>query len=379
MKNNWQKVKLGDVVLISKGKKVSFFSSPIANSNRFIQIDDLRNNNNLKYTLDKGVVVNRNDIIIAWDGANAGTIGYGLNGIIGSTLAKLEIKTANIYPSYLGKFLNSKFDYLRKNTTGATIPHISRDSLLKLEIQIPHLSEQKRIVKILDEADSLIQKRKKAIELLDEYLKSVFFKMFGDPVKNPKGWKVVRLEEVCTKITDGTHKTPKYTTEGIKFISAKNIKGEGIIWDNVKYISKIEHQLIYKRCNPELNDLLLTKSGSLGMVALVDVNFEFSLFESLALLKVIRELVEPIFLREYLNLEGIKSYYSQRTKGIGVKHLHLIDIKSIPIILPSNNIQFKFVQKVKKIKSNKQKMLIQSQELETQFQVLMQEAFKGEI
>ena len=201
--------------------------------------------------------------------------------------------------------------------------------------------------------------------------------MFGDPVKNPKGWKIEKLGKLTNKITDGTHKTPRYTTTGIKFISAKNIKEEEITWEDIKYISAEEHRDIYKRCNPERNDLLLTKSGSLGMVALVDVDFKFSLFESLALLKINQELVNPIFLREYLNLKEIKSFYSQRTKGVGVKHLHLIDIKSLPILLPPKKDQQKFAQKVQEIKFIKQKMLAQSEELENQFQTLMQKAFKG--
>jgi type I restriction enzyme S subunit len=256
-------------------------------------------------------------------------------------------------------------------------PSIGLADIKKIKIPLPPLEDQKRIIKILDKADTLRQKRKQSTGLLDDYLKSVFLEMFGDPVQNPKGWRIEKLEKITNKVTDGTHKTPQYKTSGVKFISAKNIKEEAITWDDIKYISEEEHREIYKRCNPERNDLLLTKSGSLGMVALVDVDFEFSLFESLALLKINQELADPIFLREYLNLKEIKSFYSQRTKGVGVKHLHLVDIKSLPIILPPKKDQQKFVQKVRSIKALKQKMLAQSKELEMQFQALMQKAFKG--
>lgn len=277
-------------------------------------------------------------------------------------------------------FKSSNFqDQKDKLSIGATQQAINNSKFK--DILIPELSfeDQKRIVKILDEADALRQKRKQAIGLLDEYLKSVFLEMFGDPVKNPKGLRVERLETLTNKITDGTHKTPNYLTEGVKFISAKNIKEEQITWEDIRHISEVEHKAIYKRCNPERNDLLLTKSGSLGMVALVDVDFEFSLFESLALIKIKRELINPIYLREYLNLKEIKSFYSERTKGVGVKHLHLVDIKSIPILVPDKKDQKIFTEEVKKIKSLKQNMINQFEKLEAQFLVLIQKAFKGEL
>jgi type I restriction enzyme S subunit len=258
-------------------------------------------------------------------------------------------------------------------------PSIRLQDIKKIKIPVFSMEEQKRIVKILDQADALRQKRRQAINLLDDYLKSSFLEMFGDPVKNPKGWAVAKLGKITNKITDGTHKTPKYEATGIKFISAKNIKEELITWEDIKYISNEEHKEIYKRCNPEQNDLLLTKSGSLGMVAMVDVDFEFSLFESLALLKINQKLADPIFIREYLNLKEVKSFYSQRTKGVGVKHLHLVDINSFPVLLPPKKEQQNFVQIVQKIKSLKQKMIAQSGEMESQFQALMQKAFAGEL
>jgi type I restriction enzyme S subunit len=330
-------------------------------------------------------VIAKEDILIVKDGATTGKVSFVGNDFLyekASTnehLFKLTVDKKVTMPKYVFWYLFSEAGkkQILSDFRGATVGGISREFTKKITFLLPPLEDQKRIVKILDNTDALRQKRKQTIEYFDEYLKSVFLEMFGDPVKNPKGWKIEKLGKLTNKITDGTHKTPAYTTTGIKFISAKNIKEEKITWDDIKYISEEEHQSIYKRCNPERNDLLLTKSGSLGMVALVDVDFEFSLFESLALLKINEELAEPIYLREYLNLKEIKSFYSQRTKGVGVKHLHLIDIKSLPILLPPKREQQKFTHRVQEIKSIKQKMLVQSSEIENQFQALIQKAFKG--
>src|SRR5258706_2702326 len=153
--------KLGNIVKISKGKKHVPAPKGMHQNFRYIQIEDLRNNDNLKYTNEKGVEVHENDLIIAWDGANAGTIGFGLRGMIGSTLARLRINEDKEYNTdFIGYFLKGQFDYLRANATGATIPHIDRDSLESLKIPSIDFSEQYVIAKILSKSEDLIRQRK---------------------------------------------------------------------------------------------------------------------------------------------------------------------------------------------------------------------------
>ena len=100
---------LKNVFKISKGKKA--VESNDDNLQRYIQIGDLRSDDKIKYAEhdDKNIICNENDVLIAWDGANAGTIGYNLKGVIGSTLAKLSPKVDNIYSPYTGRFLQSQF------------------------------------------------------------------------------------------------------------------------------------------------------------------------------------------------------------------------------------------------------------------------------
>ncbi|WGL98665.1 restriction endonuclease subunit S [Arsenophonus sp. aPb] len=188
---------LGSFLTVSKGKKYTISQSPSSTSHRYIQIDDLRNNNNLVFTDDlNGITVTANDLIIAWDGANAGTVGYGLIGKIGSTLARLRINPKyDIETRYVGYFLKSKFREIRKHCTGATIPHVSKNFLLNLSIPLPEKNIQKKISNILDKADNIRQKRKQAIKLADDFLRATFLEMFGDPVTNPKGWDTSLLLE----------------------------------------------------------------------------------------------------------------------------------------------------------------------------------------
>jgi len=375
-----KQAKIGDIIKISKGKKADLIiEERIDDCHRFIQIDDLRNNNNIKYTNSKGVKVNPGDVIIAWDGANAGTVGYGLSGIIGSTLAKLEILTKEIFPNYLGYFLKSNFKYLRDQCTGATIPHISKQTLTELQIPIPTFEDQKYLVKTLDQAESLIQKRKQVINLINDYIDSVFYEMF---VRNPGNHNVhlTKLENLSLKITDGVHAKPKYTEEGIPFISVKNITTTKLKFDDCKFISLADHQKFTKICKSEIGDILYTKVGATyGRACVVDTKKDFSLYVSVALIKPDKSLIEPEFLKAVLNSSFVKRQADKSVKGAGVPDLHLIEIKKFIIPLPTMQEQKKFSLLVTDIELIKQKMFVQLDELENNFQSLIQKAFKGEL
>lgn len=148
------------------------------------------------------------------------------------------------------------------------------------------------------------------------------------------------LGELCSKITDGTHQTPVYTDEGVTFISAKNIKDGRLDFTERKYISRAEHEFLTRNSKPEPGDLLLTKSGSLGDAALIpEVDFEFSIFESLALLKPKQELVDPRYLHQYLRSPHAESYFHSIKTGLAVKHLHLGDLRDLKVFAPPLPVQ----------------------------------------
>ena len=104
-----------------------------------------------------------------------------------------------------------------------------------------------------------------------------------------------KLEEVCTKITDGTHDTPERLTEGIKFITGKHIRPFSIDYNNSDYVTIKVHTEIYKRCNPEYGDILYTNIGvNYATAAMNTVNYEFSM-KNVALLKYNRTILSGRF------------------------------------------------------------------------------------
>jgi len=381
--NNWQIKSLGEVVKISKGKKLnSLVENKTSSSKRFIQIDDLRNSDVLKYTEDKsGVLVNKKDVLIAWDGANAGTIGFGLDGFIGSTIARLEILDDSIFTNYLGLYLRTKSKYLRDNCTGATIPHINKSVLESLKIPIPPLPIQKQIAEILEQADKSKQKRKEANKLTDEFLQSVFIEMFGDPVKNPKGWEIVKVDDISSKVTSGS--TPlggdiNYLSEGIRFIRSQNILMNRIDYSDIVFISKTIHNNM-SRTWVKKNDVLFNITGaSIGRVAYFEgENDSANVNQHVCIVRTEKEKINHIYLSYLISSESFQSRVISQNSGATRQAFNFEQIRNFKIILPPLQLQQQFAQIVNKTEALKEKQKKTEQELENLFQSLMQKAFKG--
>ncbi len=155
--------------------------------------------------------------------------------------------------------------------------------------------------------------------------------------KIPEDWDVVRLGDICKKIVDGTHKTPKYVESGVRFISTQNLVPFRDYFDfsqYCKYISPEEHYELTKRCKPEKGDLLVSKCGTIGRTQLVRVDYEFSIFVGLALLKLKKDRVVPEYLEQLLNFEPVLRYMEVLSPGATRKTLTLKAISELTIPLP---------------------------------------------
>ena len=202
------------------------------------------------------------------------------------------------------------------------------------------------------------------------------------PYKLPDSWVWVRLENICSKITDGAHKTPKYTNSGVPFISVKDVYDNQISFDDTKFISQEEHNELYKRCNPEYDDILLTKSGTIGRTAVVKTRDEFSLFVSVALLKNYKNVINSNYLS--LNIQDFfnKTNISQTIKGGVIKNYHISDMKEQLIPLPPLEEQQEIVRVLDEVLENENKVK-ELLELEERIDILeksiLHKAFKGEL
>ncbi|EAL2622060.1 restriction endonuclease subunit S [Campylobacter coli] len=150
----------------------------------------------------------------------------------------------------------------------------------------------------------------------------------------PQGWEWKSLGEICF-ITDGTHKTPNYIETGIPFLSVKNISKGFFDLSDVKYISLEEHNKLIKRAKPEFGDILICRIGTLGKAIKISLEFEFSIFVSLGLLKPKVKIISD-YLVYFLNSCFIEEWINDNKVGGGTHtaKLNLNILEKCPIALP---------------------------------------------
>ena len=167
------------------------------------------------------------------------------------------------------------------------------------------------------------------------------------PFDLPDGWCWARLETLCSLITDGTHKTPSYTTSGVRFLSVKDISGGYFDLSNTKFISENEHAQLTQRCKPENGDILICRIGTLGKALTIDVDLEFSIFVSLGLIKPIKKELAK-YIETVIN-SGYGFGWIQKVKVGGGTHtfkINLDDLRMFPIPLPPIAEQKRIVAKI---------------------------------
>lgn len=167
------------------------------------------------------------------------------------------------------------------------------------------------------------------------------------PFNIPQTWQWVRLGDIVTKLTDGTHHSPPNETTGdFKYITAKNIKNEGVLLDDVTYVSRKVHDEIFARCDPAKGDILYIKDGATtGVVTINDLDEQFSMLSSVALLKL------PVCIFNRLVVEFLRSpfFYDQMRgfmKGAAITRVTLKRMGPALVPLPPLAEQYRIVAKV---------------------------------
>ena len=203
--------------------------------------------------------------------------------------------------------------------------------------------------------------------------------MFGDPVTNPKGWSVVKLEAVCRRITDGTHQPPEWAPEGVPFLFVSNIVNGEINFNVSKYITAATWSSLNARCPIELNDILYTTVGSYGNAALVRTEKQFSFQRHIAHIKPDSKKIHPEFLLSLMQSQGIKQQADRQARGVAQKTLNLRELKEFKILLPPRRQQEQYITFRRTVEHCFQS---QSHSFKTQndlFNSLLQRAFRGEL
>ncbi len=172
------------------------------------------------------------------------------------------------------------------------------------------------------------------------------------------------MSDVTNLISDGTHFTPKYINDWIKFLSVKDVRKFEIDYNNSKFISNNEANNLDRRCKPEKNDILLTKIwATYWYASMINTDERFQIFVSLALLKPNSEIILPRYLELFLNSNIAYLQFSRLIKWAAVPDLHLEDIRTVRIPLPSISTQQKIIDKFYYSLENKRNKELKASEL----------------
>ncbi|MDH1439346.1 restriction endonuclease subunit S [Acinetobacter johnsonii] len=295
-----------------------------------------------------------------------------------------------IYPDYLKHVLIS--DTFNKqfmatvSGVGGSLVRARPAFVAKIKIALPPLAEQRRIASILDQADTLRQKRQQAIEKLDQLLQATFIDMFGDPLTNPKKWEVFKLGDLTNKIQSGN--TPKggadnYIEKGITFIRSQNVLKNQMSLEDVVYISEKIHSQM-KNSSLKHGDLLITKTGrintensSLGRAAIYLGKDDSANLNGHVYLMRLKENLNRIFILSIITSDSYYKYIRSVCVGVDKYQLNKEHLENFPIVQPPIELQNKYSDIIQVIESQKPLLLEQLKLAEDLFKTLQQKAFNG--
>lgn len=285
-------------------------------------------------------------------------------------------------------YLSGNIHILENGFKGAGLKHISKDYLENIEIPLPPLATQQKIAAILDKADELRQYNKQLITKYEALTQSLFLDMFGDPVKNEKGFSLKKLEEFYNSKKEGTKcgpfggalKKEEFVENGVAVWNMDNISKKGELIPKINlWITKEKYNILnsYSVVN---GDIIISRAGTVGKMCVVQNSNENSIISTnLIRLRLNKNLLLPMYF--VVLMTNFKERISRLQTGSEGAFTHMNTGVLNDIVFPYPPIEFQnlFAERVQQIETQKlqaQEALAKSEQL---FQGLLQQAFKGEL
>ena len=398
MKKDWEINKLGDVCEIARGgspRPIKDYITTDEDGINWIKIGDTDPSGKYIYTTSEKIKpagLKKSRYVEAGDFLLSNSMSFGrpyvlqTNGCIHDGWLVLKNYQKSLYLDFfyyllLSPNVQKQFEIEAK---GSTVRNLNTEIVSNINVSYPPLEEQKRIVKILDEKFAQLESLKANAQTNLQNAKDLFQSQLTKAFSNTT-WEKKRLGDICSKIVDGTHNSPPNTKEGdYQYITAKNIKLSGIDLSDITYVTKEIHESIYSRCNPEKGDVLLIKDGATTGIAVVnELDYQFSMLSSVALLKFDRNILDSYCLAYLLNSDETYKRFRAKMEGAAITRLTLVKIKDFEIPLPPLSEQKRIVEELDALSEK----VLQLQEIYTKQiancdelkQSLLQKAFEGEL
>ena len=310
---------------------------------------------------------------------------YAFGGFMGMIKPK-----ANILPKYLFYLLQTPEykELLRKLSNGININNIKFTDLKDFEFELPTIDEQEKILNTLDKADEIRTKKRLANDKLDEFLKSTFISMFGDPRTNSKGWDIRTLNNIVAN--------DRYSIKRGPFggsLKKEIFKDSGyLVYEQTHAIHNdynFARYYIDERKYKEMEmfkvvpgDLIISCSGvTLGRISEIPQNAVAGIINQ-ALLKISlnHNIINNAYFISLFRDRNVQSKLFEISRGSGIPNLPSVSVlKELQFMLPPIELQNKFAQIVEKVETQKQKNEQVIEQMDNLFNSLSQRAFKGEL
>ncbi|MBK7583365.1 MAG: restriction endonuclease subunit S [Myxococcales bacterium] len=281
-------------------------------------------------------------------------------GICSADMYPLRPRPGLLERRYLA-YLLRHHDFLTfalKHSSRTNIPKINRDALLTYRVSLPPVPEQRRIADILDKADAIRRKRKQAMALTEDLLRSAFLDMFGDPVTNPKGWESVAIEDIASSDRHALAIGPfgsnllasDYAGTGHPVIFVRDLVTGLFDWKSRVYVSHAKFaELAAHHARP--GDVLVTKMGDPpGTACVLPEGFPPAVVTAdVVKVSVDRQRVHPEYLAAALNSSCGRFQVARITAGVTRGKITLRDFRLVRVRLPPLPNQLRFVAFVTRV------------------------------
>ncbi|MBC3804120.1 type I restriction endonuclease subunit S [Acetobacterium fimetarium] len=376
----WEKVRLGDVGSYVNGFafKPEDWSSQGLPIIRIQNLTESRNEVNYYAKSDKNKYeINDGDVLISWS-ASLGVYQWSKGrALLNQHIFKVVFDKLEINKKYFIHVITHLLKDMSKETHGSTMKHITKSRFDNMQIPLPHLEIQQKIAATLDTAATLLKLRQQQLAELEALIQSVFYQMFGDPVRNEKGWESGTLSKHLSIVAGYAFKSTGFIEKGIPVLKIGNINTGVFKKLNLVYW---EEDTALKRYLLYPGDLVISLTGTVGKddyanVCILGGDFECYYLNQRNAKLVLGKSLDKFYLSYYFKDPAIKGKLTGISRGIRQANISNSDILSLKILLPPLSLQNQFAAIVQKI--DQQKALVQQSidETQTLFDSLMSQYF----
>ncbi|MFO0726463.1 MAG: restriction endonuclease subunit S [Myxococcota bacterium] len=389
----WPRVPLGEIFTIARGgspRPIDAFITDDPDGVNWIMIGDASEGSKYISSTKKRIRkegVSRSRAVKSGDFLLTNSMSFGhpyildTSGCIHDGWLVLSPQDGKVNRDFFYYMLGSPFVYaeFERLAAGAVVKNLNSELVRGVRVPLPPLAEQRRIADILDKADAIRRKRKEAIALTEELLRSAFLEMFGDPVTNPKGWPTRSVGELCELIVDCVNRTAPITSQATpyKMIRTTNVKAGKVLLDDVQFVERETFDTWNRRCVPRRNDVLLTREAPVGEAGLLRSDDKVFLGQRLMLYRTNSALLLPEYLVQSFLGPHLQAQFDTHGSGSTVKHLPLRVCRAFAVRLPPIALQQRYAAFARGVHETTCDTNVALDSAEELFKSLVARAFSG--